>query len=1238
MTTTILVRNAAGAAGNVSSITVNGVEILNGSVAIANVTSSDNIAEAIKNSINALTDSFSATRSGSAVTVTGPASAANHALAVTHNIPTTKIGVNVFPDTTASKLTNFANWHSYYRTRMLMMKTATGLAFNKLDKNYRIGLTKTSLSDSTDTPAVGLDTFWNNTDTSLGPTSTHRTTWYNTLYATTVDGSTPLRDSLSNAGRYYAGKLSGTDPVQYSCQQNFTMLSTDGYWNVSTANGYQVDGSTDVGNQDSAAERPYFDGYVAPANYTYTYTRNTYSKVTDTCTSGRKKLLTQPQIGSCTAANATAGCNPTDWPSNGAATLGTSCNNTAAPGPSAKVLQGTPVLSGHPGSTDSLADVAMYYYKTDLRNHADFANCGTAVPPATVGPLCEDNVFKTATDELRTQHMTTFTLGLGASGWMNYVPGYTTAGFSADYDAVKLGSTSSATVCTWQPSSGEVCNWPTPGMSGSDGLISNIDDLWHAAVNGRGNYFSATNPETLAAGLSGSLAKINARRGAAAAAATSTLNPVAGNNYAFVASYTTVDWKGNLEARGINTDTGVVSESASWCVEDIPVAGACVDGSIVAQTTGDTTISNCETPVVDSCSEGVIECSGNTASCTTAQKVCKVQVATSCVGTLSTSKTSPMVSASSDTRTIYTANTLDLPTASTAAGTTLINFDATYAAANPTHFDATKLAGLSQWTDLDATQRTNAVGANLVKFLRGQYAYEDRSANEGPPDNRLYRFRGAVLGDALESQPSFIGKPVFSYPYPGYAEYKTAQAARAGTVYMGTNDGMIHAFNSATGVERWAYVPSMVIPNMWKLADKSYASLHSNFVNGSPITSDICSANCNNAAFASTPSTADDPVWKTILVAGLNGGGRGYYALDITNPASPSLLWEFTTTAGIGVTKDDDLGFSYGQPVITKKSDGTWVVLVTSGYNNVSPGDGEGHLFVLNANTGAMLHKVDTGEGDTTTPSGLAKIAGFNNEPPGNAVGYVYGGDLSGNVWRFDVNNCATGTAPTSCDVIKFATLLAGTTPQPIMTTPVLGKISGSRVVFIGTGKYLETGDVSTTTQQTQYAIKDDNSGATFVNPRSQTTLMVQQTITTDTAAGTRSVGTTASVDFGTKRGWFVDLPDTGERINIDSQLVQGVLLVPSIVPSNTACSPGGYGWLNFFDYKTGGAVTASDLVSTKYDSTIVGVNVFYIDGEPVVGVVTSTDPTPKKDDDVTFPAVAGDFTGKRTLWRELMQ
>jgi type IV pilus assembly protein PilY1 len=505
-----------------------------------------------------------------------------------------------------------------------------------------------------------------------------------------------------------------------------------------------------------------------------------------------------------------------------------------------------------------------------------------------------------------------------------------------------------------------------------------------------------------------------------------------------------------------------------------------------------------------------------------------------------------------------------------------------------------------------------------------------------------------------------MGGPVFSYPYPGYTEFKTANASRAGTVYIGTNDGMMHAFAADTGIERWAYVPSMVIPNLWRLADKQYADKHTNYVNGSPIISDVCTANCSNAYNALTPGS--NPVWKTILVAGLNGGGRGYFALDITNPATPSLLWEFTTTAGIGKTKDDDLGYTYGQPVITQKADGTWVVVVTSGYDNgtdspqkvsgsfvanAPAGSGKGYLYVLNANTGTIISKIDSGVGTAAAPSGLAKIAGFNTEPAGNKVSYIYGGDLLGNLWRFDINDTSTAAVIGTGSKLQFATLKDSSgTAQPIMTTPLLSTILGKRVVFVGTGKYLEVSDLATTQTQSQYAIKDDNVTSPLGNPR--TSLVQQFLVANPDATATRLASGTAvgagvaptasnAVDFSSDLGWFVDFPETRERVNIDAKLVLGTLLVPTIVPSATECSPGGTGWLNFFDYKTGAAVIGvPGLISVKSDSPIVGINVLFIGGKPVVEVVTAADPTPQ----VTtgqFNPTPGAFSSQRVLWRELI-
>ena len=231
--------------------------------------------------------------------------------------------------------------------------------------------------------------------------------------------------------------------------------------------------------------------------------------------------------------------------------------------------------------------------------------------------------------------------------------------------------------------------------------------------------------------------------------------------------------------------------------------------------------------------------------------------------------------------------------------------------------------GLSQFCTsgicLTSAEQTNAAGAPLVNYLRG-----DRT-NEGT----FFRARKHVLGDIVSSEARYVKAPQFSYSDPGYSAYKTAQSSRQAAVYVASNDGMLHAFNADTGRELWAYIPEMVLPELYRLADKNYSQNHRYFVDGTPEVGDVCTSNCTN------PATA---VWKTILVGGLNGGGKGYYALDITNPASPVLLWEFTARQ-YGVL----LRQSAHHQAEDRRMGGSADLRLQQ------LADGVGHLFVLNA-------------------------------------------------------------------------------------------------------------------------------------------------------------------------------------------------------------------------------------------------------------------------------------------------
>jgi len=1078
----------------------------------------------------------------------------------------------------AQEMQNFANWVAWYRSRMQMMKSSVSRAFQTVDTRYRVGYV--TINNRTES--------FNNLQISRFNT-TQKSNWFDRLFAAIPNGGTPLRSSLARVGRIYAGqaKINSTDedPIEYSCQQNFVLLTTDGYWNeddTSNTNNSDVQGldpfgtanRTQIGNQDaSPTPRPYFEGPTATYN--------------------------------------------------------------------------------------TLADIAKYLYDTDLRDatRAGYNGTTTADNCSVTGTddvtgasftrnVCANNVFVTPTDSNTKQHVTTFTLGLGMDGNLQFQDDYqTTTDTNSDFYKLKNG-TGSPTV-----------NWPVP----QSGTQTTVDDLWHAAVNGQGRYFSPKDPAELGNGLAKALASITAKTGAGAAAATSTLSPVSGDNFAYVASYTTAKWIGNLERRGIDTATGEVSETAVWCAESI-LAGTCsgtrssatVNGALVNYCS--TTLPNCPTGSTrngDNCEQAGPTCPSDfTLVGTTCTKpacpdggtvlngtTCRAEVPAACSGTLPT-----RVAAASDTRTIKVNG----------ASGSLVDFDAAFATANPGYFDVTKLANLSQWPALTTTQRSQAVGATLVNYLRGWTGNEDEASN--PVADRLFRAREAVLGDLIEAKPSFMGKPKYSYADPGYAGYAAAKADRlpldatddGATVYAAANDGMLHAFNASTGQERWAFIPTPVLPNLYKLADTAYGSNHTSFVNGSPFVTDICVDNTSSSRSCATNATAAD--WKTILVGGLNGGGRGYYALDVTDPSAPSLLWEFTSA------NDADLGYTYGNPVVTKKADGKWVVIFTSGYNNGSgvsgnttQGDGKGYLYVLDANTGTRISKIPTGVGSEGTPSGLGKIAAWvANLDKNNTSPYVYAGDLLGNLWRFDINN--GGTSGNPGQVLKFAILKDPSgVVQPITVQPELGQITDKRVVFVGTGKYLESADLTTTQRQTIYAIKDDNATATLDNPRNGTGAddMIEQTLSVDpNNSAIRRVDSPAMVDWTQKRGWYVDLPaaetDEGsERVTVTMELALGILAVPTTVPASSDCNPGGYGYINYFNYLTGGAVpgTPNNGVSYLVNNVIVGVNVLYVGGKPVFRLVTANSPTPQKyGEDPPAPAAGGQFQGRRAIWREMVQ
>lgn len=1015
----------------------------------------------------------------------------------------TKIDVTTL---SAAQKQNFANWYSYYRIRLYAAKAALAEALGRVSdpQKYRIGYTTHSYTgtDTNNSEFQKIDDYC-----AASPGCSQRTTLYDKIFKASASGGTPLRAALSKVGRIYAGKI-GDDPVQYSCQQNFSILTTDGFWNSDA--GYQIDGTSAIGNQDGAAPTPMWDG--ATTQRVETYQRYSYSLVS--CSGGKKKIVQQEQRRTITTPINPPG-PPTDsgWINYGSATNYSSCQSSPpplpSPNPSDPVLL-SDVTNSSGGTSNSLADVAMYYYQTDLRTPA-LGNCTGALVGGTSFDVCENNVPGAGNDTATHQHMTTFTLGLGIDGTLKYCENYDTAGACPDFEALKQGTKL----------------WPDPMPAEN---LTRVDDLWHAAVNGRGKYFSAKNPESLAEGLSKALSGVSARLASAAAAATSNLEPVAGDNYAYVAMYTTVDWDGDIEARTIDLTSGAVSENMVWSAK----------AQLDAQT-----------------------------------------------------------GSSSDSRSIYFA------TSGTLKPFTAANLSSYIAAKNFSPGTDNPNGALSQWGSLSAAEQAQATQAAMIAFLRGQSQHEDQDGNT----YRLFRDRKHVLGDIVHGAPVYVKKPPFKYTDANYATFADNKASRQAVVYAAANDGMLHAFNADTGAELWAFVPSAVIPMLYKLADKNYATNHRFYVDGPITVGDICpSSSCNANQ------------WKTILVGGLGKGGRAYYALDITDPASPSLLWEFT---------DANLGYTYGNAVITKrKGDGKWVVLVASGYNNVSPGDGKGRLYVLDAVTGSKLAEIVT-DAAVTDPSksGIAKISNWVDDAMlDNTTQHVYAGDLDGNLWRFDIQS---GTAT------KLATLgkTAGAGTQPVTTRPELAevKINGvaTRVILIATGKYLGTSDVNSTDKMSLYAIKDDLS-TTYGLIRGHPQTVVQD-LTGD--SGARSISYTKMNDNSV--AWYMDLDvKLGERVDVDSKYQLGWWVVPANTPIPNVCNIGGSSWLYFVDpWPRATKVSTSEQVVNTGNALIVGINIVRLPSGKVVTIVTTSDARYPTYGNPPTPAVN---KIRRLYWREL--
>ncbi|WP_228893122.1 PilC/PilY family type IV pilus protein [Pseudoduganella aquatica] len=472
-----------------------------------------------------------------------------------------------------------------------------------------------------------------------------------------------------------------------------------------------------------------------------------------------------------------------------------------------------------------------------------------------------------------------------------------------------------------------------------------------------------------------------------------------------------------------------------------------------------------------------------------------------------------------------------------------------------------KCTALSQCTLLSTTDRAIVnSGANMVNWLRGEQTYANDEIF------RAYSLTATtpagqsgpvpiVLGDIASSKPAYLREPRKGYPSATYQAYRTKWTAdRVPTVFTAANDGMLHAFRASDGHELWAYVPRITMKKLYALASTTYGTNHQFSTDGSPEVADV----------------EVGGTWKTVLVAGLNGGGRGYYALDVTDPTAPKALWETCADAAVCAHADADLGLTFGNPQFGTWR-GQWVVFVTSGYNNVpgtdgvAGGTGRGFLFIIDVATGAILQKIDTGSGSTTTPSGLAKITAITNNPATDpAVTYVYGGDNDGNLWRFDAAAATVRQMATTGALQPITTRPDITLCAAQQTNATTGEITNiaQRVVLFGTGRLLDVPDTVNVDLQSLYVVKDADTCSTTPCIAARGTGMVKQTLALQGSSSNTNTYTITSnpVNLVTQDGWYFDWSlNKGERMNLDPKVVSGVANVVTNLPtSSSSCSVGG--------------------------------------------------------------------------------
>jgi len=727
--------------------------------------------------------------------------------------------------------------------------------------------------------------------------------------------------------------------------------------------------------------------------------------------------------------------------------------------------------------SNTLADVAMHYYEKDL------------------APDLPDNV-KTlpGVDENSAQHLVTYTVAFGIDGSLDSMP--------PDWDAGTV--------------------WPQPVSNQQ----STVDDMRHAAYNGRGEFLNANDPQTLIDSLNTAIRSINNRQGSASAVAFSSTS-LSTDTKIFQGVFDSRGWYGDLASFNLSDNKlGSVNWRAGQLLEDRNLS------------------TNNRQIVTYNGSRGV-----------------KFQFPATYWKYFKPSSPWPL---DLSTDVINEAQMRDLLT------------DA------PLDF-------VVPWNTAGGTQPGNtdrlinqAYAESMIDYLGGDHS------NEGLASNNFRDRFSHRLGDIVNSSPKFVGAPVNLYPdeigssSKLYSTFKSAKTNRTEMVYVGANDGMLHAFNAASGQEKFAYIPGILFSDeanagLHFLADKQYT--HTPYVDGTPAVQDV---------FV-------DGDWRSYLVGGVRAGGKGIYVLDITDPdnngASTANSWvkfEFTHA---------DLGHTFSDPQIVKLNNGKWAAIMGNGYSNDPDGDGKAKLFFVYLD-GSGYKVIDTDAGSMVNDNCLDNSSDCNGLSTPIAIDItgdyipdrVYAGDLHGNLWAFDISNSTDsnwGIAHINGSTAEPLFTACSASPctqanrQPITAKPAV-KVHGQRrlashapslLVYFGTGQFMANADASSALAQTVYGVWDSGSSALT---RAQLKEQVISLVSNGRSLTQYSPAYNETAKSG--MGWYIELPDSRERSVTSPVLFGSLLLFNTIVPDAASCDGGGYGYFMAVDAITGGKAKFSVL------------------------------------------------------------